>query len=375
MQNFDFITGTQFRESLELDYSEMMRCFDGRAWKSVQVLAGSIVEALLIDYLLATNDPPRGGKHPLKMDLADAVNVCKAEGVLSERTADLSSVVRSYRNLIHPGRTVRLDEAQPSENSAKIALALVDLIVEEVAKRRLASFGLTGEQIVSKIERDSNSLLLLRHLLSEVSMQQRERLLLDLIPNRYFEVDGDDSPPDFGLMSQLEKAFRIVFDTVPDDVKQKVAGKFVQILREADGDRVLSYGAAFFRPADLTHVSPSHLPLVKQHLYARMAPALDSDDIDYIRGVEAYLSTDEVTLWLDPIVRTLISATAPESMKSAVHDYLIDSASRTPDSKVEELIEKRLIEWERHLKNQSRLDDADVIHGALSDYNVNRLPF
>jgi hypothetical protein len=139
MQKFDFITGAQFRESLENDYGEMVRCFDSKSWKSVQVLAGSIVEALLIDYLLATNDPPRGGKDPLRMDLAEAVNICKAEGVLSERTADLSSVVRSYRNLIHPGRTVRLNEAQPSENSAKIALALVDLLVEEVANTRLAS--------------------------------------------------------------------------------------------------------------------------------------------------------------------------------------------------------------------------------------------
>jgi hypothetical protein len=206
-------------------------------------------------------------------------------------------------------------------------------------------------------------------------MQQRERLLLDLIPDRYFEIQEDDPFPHFNLMSHLTRAFRIVFETVSDEAKQRVAGRFVQVLREADGDRVLSYGAAFFRPADLPYVSPAYLPLVKQHLYARMAPALDSEDLDYIRGVESYLSVDEVNLWLDPIVRTLISAVAPEAMKNAVRDYLIGSANKPTDPNVEDAIEKRLGEWERHLKNQNRLDDASVIEDAKSDFSTNRFPF
>src|SRR2546423_1015687 len=162
MPTFDFIATPEFRQSLESDYAELLKCAEAEAWKSVQVMAGSIVEALLIDYLVVTASK-RTGKDPLKMDLAEAVTICKLEKVISDRSADLSSVIRSYRNLIHPGRLVRLNEEQPSQGSGRIAIALVELIVEDVAKVRRAAFGLTAEQILSKLERDANCLPILKH--------------------------------------------------------------------------------------------------------------------------------------------------------------------------------------------------------------------
>src|ERR1043166_4837844 len=55
MGAFDFVSDERFRESLESDYLEIQRCLDAEAWKAVHVLAGSIVEAVLIDYLLSVN--------------------------------------------------------------------------------------------------------------------------------------------------------------------------------------------------------------------------------------------------------------------------------------------------------------------------------
>src|SRR6185312_10967285 len=108
--NFDFISDQQFKASLLADYGEMLKSLESGAWKSVHVLAGSAVEAILVDYLLTTDYQKRKGSDPLKMDLAGAIAACKDEGVLSEKAADLSSVVRGYRNLIHPGRVIRLKE-------------------------------------------------------------------------------------------------------------------------------------------------------------------------------------------------------------------------------------------------------------------------
>ena len=120
MTNFDFITSKEFRESLESDYNEMRSCVEAQAWKSVQVLAGSIVESLLIDYLSSTPNANRSKKDPLKLDLSEAITICREEKVLSERASDLCSVVRSYRNLIHPGRMVRLEEPAPNMGSATV---------------------------------------------------------------------------------------------------------------------------------------------------------------------------------------------------------------------------------------------------------------
>jgi hypothetical protein len=105
---FDFISDANFRTSLISDYRELTRCLDTSAWKAVHILAGSVVEAILTDHLMATDYQKRTGKDPLKMDLAGIISACKEENVITDRTADLSSVVRSYRNLIHPGRMIRL---------------------------------------------------------------------------------------------------------------------------------------------------------------------------------------------------------------------------------------------------------------------------
>jgi len=229
------------------------------------VLAGSIVECLLIDYIASTTNTSRGNKDPLKMDMAEAIAICKSEGVLSERTADLCSVVRSYRNLIHPGRMTRLKEEPPNRTTCDIATALIELIVADIAKTRRAAVGLTAEQILSKLMRDSSSLTILSHLLAEVNDQQRERLLDDLIPKTYFgyapEEDSFDDTHD-----RLATAHRMIFDLSSDSIRQNTAQRFVRILKEDDGDTISRYRTAFFRAPDLAVVPAINRPMVKEHL-------------------------------------------------------------------------------------------------------------
>jgi hypothetical protein len=57
-----------------------------KAWKAVHALAGSIIEAILIDYLTASAYQNRAPEDLLKMDLHQAINTCQAEGVLSRRS-------------------------------------------------------------------------------------------------------------------------------------------------------------------------------------------------------------------------------------------------------------------------------------------------
>ena len=206
MANFDYISASEFRQSLEADYAEMQRAAEAGAWKSVLVVAGSIVETLLIDNLAANPSPTRSKKDPLKLDLSEAIETCLYEQVISQRTADLCSVIRSYRNLIHPGRLIRLNEPPPTHGTATIALALVDMIAEDVAKAIRATVGLTGEQILSKILRDSNSLTILGHLLAEVSETQRAHLLLELLPKAHQAAQSPEAFETEDDVNRLEKA-------------------------------------------------------------------------------------------------------------------------------------------------------------------------
>ena len=78
------------------------------------------------------------------MDFGEALNVCKEKKVISSKTAALSSVVKGYHNLIHPGRLIRLNETI-SRSSAEVVRALVSIVVDEVEKRKRENYGYTAE--------------------------------------------------------------------------------------------------------------------------------------------------------------------------------------------------------------------------------------
>lgn len=346
MPTFDYITVKEFRESLETDHTEMRKSVDVQAWKSVQVMAGSIVESLLIDHLLSTTNPVRPNKDPLKLDLSEAITICQNEGVLSDRTADLCSVIRSYRNLIHPGRLIRLNEQPPTRNSATIAFALVDMISDEIAKNKRATVGLTAEQILSKVMRDTNSLTILKHLLQEVNEQQRERLLISLIPEA-FEANNVASDGLFGDSvhpEHLMSAYRTVLDSVSDEVKRRVASEFVRILREGDGDYVIRYEKAFFRPSDLEYVPTHHRAMVREHLLGQVPAHHTPYTLNLTQGIGKYLAPTDVQKWLDPFIRTFFATNVNAVIKQNARSNLLWEVITT-SSEVEAEIQDRLTTW------------------------------
>ena len=376
MSRFDFITDPEFRASLEGDYEEMRHCHEARAWKSVQVIAGSIVEALLIDYLAARSVPLSGKKDPLKLDLAEAIAICETEKVITDRSANLCSVIRSYRNLIHPGRLIRLKEPSPSPQSAGIAVALVDLIIDEIAKVRKGDFGFTAEQILAKLEKDHNSIALLPHLLKEVHETELGRLLCVVLPARYEELKADEDPWN-GLEEinrRLARGFRVAFDSAAELLKVKVASRFPQILKKEEGYRVDLYAAAFFRATDLKFVQERDRPIVKEFLLSRLPTQHDRATIEQLTDLAGFLSTSELPKWLDPYIRTLISSKASEGEKEAVHKALQEA--QWPISQAgEKAIDKRLDEWISHLRNRDQFEQAEMIALLKSELASERLPF
>ena len=373
MPSFDYITAKEFRESLEADHLEMRRCADAQAWKSVQVLAGSMVESLLIDYLASTTNPTRSSKDPLKMDLGEAIAICRSEAVLSDRTADLCSVIRSYRNLIHPGRMVRLGEQPPDQGSSAIAMALVDIIAEELARVRRAAVGLTAEQILSKVLRDANSLTILKHLLQEVTEQQRERLLRELIPSAHQKASGSQEPFDDSA-ERLESAYRAILESVTPDVRKRVASEFVRVLREEDGEHVLRYGAAFFRPSDLKFVPLQHQAMVREHLLGRVSYVHTLSTLELIEGIGEYLQPTDVVDWLDPFIRTLVSTTVKDNVKQRARLRLFEDATLT-SGEVNTAIDQRLDDWIRHYEKGDAPEKTEFARALKNDLIAQRIPF
>ena len=52
-KQFGFVSSNKLREIIERDYAEAQRAFIGECWKSVIVLSGGMIEAILSDLLMA----------------------------------------------------------------------------------------------------------------------------------------------------------------------------------------------------------------------------------------------------------------------------------------------------------------------------------
>ena len=126
-----FVTDPDLREALRLDTSSVNHALVNGEWKAATVLAGSVIEALL---LWALHEPARAssvdtssagtkmfnrakrygsaattpsgaleeGTLAEYLDIADEIG-----GVVEKRTREQADIARDFRNLIHPGRAKR----------------------------------------------------------------------------------------------------------------------------------------------------------------------------------------------------------------------------------------------------------------------------
>jgi hypothetical protein len=137
--SFDFIRDSELRQSLRTDYAELVACLAAGAWKAAHVLSGSIIEAMLVDFLISVKYKSRD---PLRMSLTDLIDTCTKQGALTTKTSELSGAIKSYRNLIHPGRAKRLNEVA-DQDGARIVAALVGIIVREVSAKQEEEFAVS----------------------------------------------------------------------------------------------------------------------------------------------------------------------------------------------------------------------------------------
>jgi hypothetical protein len=202
------------------------------------------------------------------MSLEEAIAACEKEKFLSRRAGELSTVVRGYRNLIHAGRVVRMRETV-DEDGARVALALVKMIINEVASRKTKNFGYTAEQIVTKVQQDLSVRSILPYLLKETQESEVERLLTTVLPRRYYEEASDpDTNPKILLNMRL--CFREGWDQSSESLKKVVAKRFVKIVKEEGGDFVGLYEAAFFSGGDLLYLSDEERMVAKRHVLSRL---------------------------------------------------------------------------------------------------------
>lgn len=175
MTNFRFISDEQIRIAVERDKKELDICIEHQVCKSALVLAGSIIEAILVDYFLAFPKPDTTSAQILKSDLATLIDWAEQDNLVSKRTKEISTVIRGYRNLIHPGKEYRLKE-KVDIHSAIVAANLVEIVTQEIAENYAKRLGYTAQQAINKVRIDPSCVSLFPHIISKMAKVEREKL-------------------------------------------------------------------------------------------------------------------------------------------------------------------------------------------------------
>ena len=303
--NFDFITDDELRSVLMSDYREMSACADSKAWKAVHVLAGSIIEAVIADYLIAEGHVSRD--EAMRLELSQSIALAMNEGILSEKLHSLSTVVKNYRNLVHPGRSIRFDE-KPDENNSNIATTLVEMICKELGERK-SSHGYTAEQVVGKIRRDSTAGAILQDMLrTDVSSKEIGRLLKKVIPETYYEVEEVGSRYGYEddivhLLSALKSSYRLAHKQADTGLRRDVASRFIGILKEEDLNIITIHIEAFWWMGQLEYLSDEDKQTAKRYFFSRIKQEHGYQLINALQDIGHHLLSQEVPDWIMLLVQ------------------------------------------------------------------------
>lgn len=92
---------TQVRELFELDLHEIERCYKAGAYKASLVLCGSLLEALVLDWLSEVDQHNYFEDSDIT-NLENLINKLRSAERLNQHEAHLAHDIRKKRNLIHP---------------------------------------------------------------------------------------------------------------------------------------------------------------------------------------------------------------------------------------------------------------------------------
>ncbi|MBE0672664.1 MAG: hypothetical protein IH588_18975 [Anaerolineales bacterium] len=370
MTSFDFITDEEFRTSLEKDYREMNLCIQNAAFKAAVVLAGSIIEAVLIDYVIAENFIAR--EEALKLDFGRVLTLCKDRKIITDKTSDLSSVIKSYRNLIHPGRSIRLNETVDKE-TAEVSKALVNIILNEIEKQKKENYGYTAEQIISKIGKDSNSLSILEILIKSTNQKELERLMMKHLPEAYLSESSFEEESWYASERQhikpiLITCFRKCFDYADENLKKKTATWFAKIIKEESDNVISSYGIAFLRSSDMKHMNKNDAIIVKSHIFGQIKNNVNETIIEALSGIGSYTTKEDINTFIDPLVRAVCQGNIQEQLENSIVSFLVVESLENFSKETKELILKRLEVWKNTFNKKGQhmyIEKVERLIGAV----------
>ena len=147
-QDWTFVKDEKLRDILERDYAELQKVVQAEALKSILLLSGAILEAVLADVLQGKRrtaklrrlywDSPATTKTPpppFKWELDKLIKVAAGLEILDYNATIDVRAVQQFRNLVHPTREHRL-KANIDQGTATIMIELLKRILDQLSSQQ-----------------------------------------------------------------------------------------------------------------------------------------------------------------------------------------------------------------------------------------------
>ena len=289
----EFVTDEAYRELLENDLREMEASLNVRASKAATVLAGSLLEALLAFALDSAVRPPAVRTRFDSMSLDRLIAESHKVGLLTDEAVQLSVVVKSYRNLIHPGRARRLARTV-DEDSAQVAAALVRMVSRHLESSLAGKRGSAASAVLRRLDDSSPPPGVLEHLVQRMPTTEVNLLLRRELPRALV----DKAQASYGRLStkalrNYERAFALCWERCAPVVRRDAARCVAQAIGSESDDVVAAVVDAFLRPRYLDAFDEGDRELAVAHLLARLETRPNKTYISLLGGMEEHLSVEQ----------------------------------------------------------------------------------
>lgn len=168
--DFNFLNDSKIKDIVERDYKELQELAANNTTKSIIIVSGGILEALLIDALVfakeldfeeACKGERKNGK---KLNLLTFINLARDKKIIREDV--LSNAIRNYRNLVHAGKEIR-ENIHFDSADADLALSAIKIVLRDIRN------WYERERLLWKLEED----------ILNASQEQKDFLILFASPS------------------------------------------------------------------------------------------------------------------------------------------------------------------------------------------------
>lgn len=159
------------------------------------------------------------------------------------------------------------------------------------------------------------------------SGRKRKRLLLDVLPAAYAKHSVyDDFDFDESLLSRISAAYRLVLNESPGHAREATR-LFYTLPLSGDSTEIYRHSKAFFRAHDAKHLDSQERAAVVDYLIGSVLPLQDEDD-DFAQtiGIGPFLTVDNLSRFLTPLLRHVLSSRPPKAARNHLSVELIAHA-------------------------------------------------